>query len=54
MTDHDPKADPRFDRLCESFRAATLRDDPPWQTDDKRDALTLDKDGSQHRKYHSL
>lgn len=48
------KVDPRFDRLDESFKAATLRKDPPWETEDQRGALNLEKDGSEHRKYHSL
>ncbi|QFT91731.1 hypothetical protein FIU86_02680 [Roseovarius sp. THAF9] len=54
MTKPDPKADPRFDRLCESFRVTTLRDDPPWKTSDTRGALNLEKDGSAHRKFHSF
>lgn len=48
------KADPRFDRLGEAFKGQPLRKDPPWQTEDRRGALDLAKDGSEHRKYHSL
>ncbi|MEL7213696.1 MAG: hypothetical protein AAGK92_13620 [Pseudomonadota bacterium] len=28
--------------------------DAPWETDEQRGALNLERDGSAHRKYHSL
>ncbi len=52
MTKPRAKADPRLDRLSESFRAATLRDDPPWETGDRGGARNPDRDGADRRRTH--
>jgi hypothetical protein len=45
--------DPRFDRPCEHL-AMKKSADAPWGLNDKRGALDLGKDGSQHRRFHSF
>ncbi|WP_224826710.1 hypothetical protein [Cognatishimia sp. MH4019] len=53
MTQSLSKLAARLDRPSETAAANKLKD-APWETDRQRGALNLERDGSQHRKYHSL
>ncbi len=53
MTKPVSKLASRLDRPSETVVANTVKD-APWETDRQRGALNLERDGSQHRKYHSL
>lgn len=48
-----PRIDPKADRLCENLTPPGGRP-TPWEIETKRGELNLRKDGSEHRKYHSL
>lgn len=48
-----PRIDPNADRLCENLTPQGGRP-APWEIETRRGALNLRRDGSEHRKYHSL
>lgn len=53
MTQNSSHSPNRLDRPSETFMFNRISD-APWETDEQRGALNLERDGSAHRKYHSL